>query len=102
MKNTGEIQEAPGSGFLARPLLSKKKSELCYNLRQIKRSQRKDGGAAQKAGRPMRPTPARHRGPPGGSLLPVDAGPQHSERNQAGYKGPVSADSDFQQCALCD
>ena len=103
MKNTDEIQEAPGSGFLARPLHSKKKSEWCYTLRQITRSQRQgSSAAAQKAGGPKRPTPARRRGPRGDSLLSVDAGPQHSGRNQAGFQGsawPIRISSKA-QCAI--
>ena len=51
-----------------------------------------------------RAAPARHRGPRGGSPLPVDAGPQHPVRTQAGiqFQGPVSADSDIQQREMSD
>ena len=41
--NTGEIQGAPGSAFLARKPHSKKRSEWHYNLRQFTRSQRQGG-----------------------------------------------------------
>ena len=59
MENTDEIQEATGTGFLARPLHSKKGGEWYYYLRHISRPQRRGRGAAtQKAGRPGLPTPA--------------------------------------------
>ena len=45
MTDTDEIQVAPGSGFLARPLPFKRRSEWFYNLQQSTSPQRQGRGS---------------------------------------------------------
>ena len=89
MTDTDETQGAPGSVFIARPLHPKKRSEWYYHLRQLERSQRQGrGSAGRKAGWHGRHGPRRG---------PRSAGGGHSGRNQAGFPGPVSTDTDLGQ-----
>ena len=80
MVNTDEIQVAPGSCSLARQPYSIKRSELFYNLRQFKRSQRQGGpGRRGKKGE--------ERGTPVGESR--STGGEHFGPKPAGCPGPV-------------